>query len=80
MLVLLVVLVVLGALIAVAGLTLIASSLLSAHRRGQAIAGRFWAPAETFVGNELSRNRRGFWLCVAGIFIQSAAMYLLWPY
>ena len=67
----------LGALLSIVGLGMVARSLVSAARRGQPISGRFWAPAEMFVGGELADNRRGFSIAVAGLAVLAFAIYLL---
>lgn len=68
---------VLGTLICVAGIGLIVRSLVSASRRGQPLAWRFWAPAESFLARELSDNRRGFWLSLAGLAILGASVFMM---
>ena len=68
---------VLGTLICVAGIGLMVRSLVSASRRGQPLAWRFWAPAESFLAKELSDNRRGFWLSLAGLVILGASVLMM---
>lgn len=65
----------LGAALAFSGLAMVATSLYSAARRGEPMRGRFWAPADMFVGRELGLNRKGFVLCVAGIAVLFLALY-----
>jgi hypothetical protein len=65
----------LGSALAFAGLAMVATSLYSAVRRGEPLRGRFWAPADMFVGSELGLNRKGFVLCVVGIAVLFLALY-----
>ncbi|MBW8368881.1 MAG: hypothetical protein K0M70_13605 [Arenimonas sp.] len=74
-----VVLTVVGGLLSITGILMVVGSLLSAHGRGQKIAFRFWAPPEMLVGRELSQNRLGFSLSVAGTLVVCVPIYLLWP-
>ena len=68
---------VLGVLATLLGIGMVVRSLVSASRRGQKVMGRFWAPADMFLAHELADNRRGFWLCVAGLAVSAAALYIL---
>ena len=67
----------LGALLSIVGLGMVARSLVSAARRGQPISGRFWAPAEMFVGGGLADHRRGSPIAVAGLPVLAFPNYLL---
>lgn len=65
----------LGATLTFAGLGMVATSLYSAARRGEPLKGRFWAPANMFVGRELGLNRKGFAFCVVGLGVLFLALY-----
>ena len=68
---------ILGVGVSILGLSMMVHSLVSASRRGQPIRGRFLAPTESFIGDEVLYNRRGFWLCVLGLAILCVPIYLL---
>ena len=67
----------LGVIVSAVGIGMLIRSLVSASRRGQPIWGRFWAPAEMLVTDELRDNRLGFSLCVFGLVILAIPIYLL---